>query len=166
MARAALYLSLMGLLMAGAAVAETVVLHGEVVGVHDGDTLTLLVEQEEIKIRLDGIDAPESGQAFGTQAKNALSETVFAKAVRVTVTDTDRYGRSIGVVEVADDRGRARNVNLAMVRAGFAWHYVEYSDDEDLAAAERQAREAERGLWVDPDPVAPWVWRKAQRKKK
>lgn len=72
------------------------VINGKVVGVHDGDTLTLLMPgKAQVKVRLNGIDAPEAGQAFGEKSKQALSAFVFGKSVRIIVTDTDRYGRTV-----------------------------------------------------------------------
>lgn len=80
------------------------------------------------------------------------------------VTDTDRWGRSIGRVFVKR-RGKVLDVNLALVRAGWAWHYVDFSDDAELEKAELEAREKRRGLWADKEPIAPWKWRKEQKAK-
>lgn len=128
---------------------------GKVVSVADGDTLTLLTpERTQLKVRLDGIDAPEEGQEFSAASKRALSSFVAGKTVAVQVSGTDRYGRALGAV-IAD----GQNVNLAMVRAGYAWHYVKYSDDAALAAAEKAARSERRGLWAGFNPTAPWDYR-------
>lgn len=126
---------------------------GNVVGVHDGDTLTLLVDRTQYKIRLDGIDAPELGQDFGTRSKQALSKACFGKTVKVETHGQDRYGRTLG--EVFTDE----SVNRRLVQDGMAWHYVRYSDSEELAAAEKAAREAKAGLWADPAAVPPWEFR-------
>lgn len=117
---------------------------GKVIGVHDGDTLTLLIDgKRELKIRLEGIDAPESKQAFGERSKQALSDHVFGKEVRVQITTTDRYGRSIGRVF-----SEAIDINFTMVREGFAWWYRDYAKkDEELREAEAVAKESEAGLW-------------------
>jgi|SRR5581483_2373160 len=136
------------------------VLVGRVVGVHDGDTITVLSEVDgkkvSTKVRLWGIDAPESKQAFGSRAKDELSGMVFNKAVRVEVQDKDRYGRTVGRVFVG-----AVDANLAMVRAGFAWWYQTYAKKAtDLQSAEAEARAAKRGLWSDKTPVAPWAFRR------
>jgi endonuclease YncB( thermonuclease family) len=130
---------------------------GKVVGVHDGDTLTLLVDgNREVKVRLDGIDAPELGQPFGKNAKAALSATVFEKTVTVKVGTTDRYGRTVGRIFL-----NGQNVNLGMVRSGLAWWYRQYaSKDEALEIAEEYAKTRKEGLWADPQPIAPWEWRK------
>jgi micrococcal nuclease len=132
---------------------------GEVVGVHDGDSLTLLTpERVQLKIRLEGIDAPELGQAFGNAAKKALSDLAFGRRVQVQVTGVDRYKRTLGVVFA--DR---ENVNLAMVRRGMAWRYDQYSKDAALLEAQNAAKGAKRGLWADASPVAPWAWRKSKK---
>lgn len=143
---------------ASSAIAQTVT--GKVVGIADGDTLTLLTpERTQLKVRLDGIDAPENGQEFSAASKRALSDLTAGKTVTLQVSGTDRYQRTLGTV-FADDQ----NVNLAMVRAGFAWHYVKYSDDHDLAAAERAARAESRGLWAGFNPIAPWDYRAIKKK--
>lgn len=80
------------------------------------------------------------------------------KTVTVEVSGTDRYGRALGTV-FAD----GRNANLLMVRTGFAWHFKRYSSDPALDDAEKAARAERRGLWVDPNPVAPWDHRAAKR---
>jgi micrococcal nuclease len=129
---------------------------GNIVGVHDGDSCTLLTDaKEQYKIRLDGIDAPELGQSQGRQAKVTLSGLVMGREVTVRVKGKDRYERTLGVVTVD-----GKNVNLEMVRLGYAWHYLKYSKDLDLAVAEKDARDAKRGLWADRLPVPPWDWRR------
>jgi micrococcal nuclease len=129
---------------------------GRVVGVHDGDSITVLTHaQQQIKVRLEGIDAPELRQAFGQKAKVTLSGMVMSRQITLQQIGTDRYKRTLAVVYV-----EGRNVNLEMVRLGYAWHYVQYSDDAQLAKAEREARQLKRGLWTDPSPVPPWSWRR------
>jgi endonuclease YncB( thermonuclease family) len=130
------------------------------IGVTDGDTLKVLfVEGEtksEIKIRLFGIDAPEKSQAFGTQAKTALSDLAFGKDLTVTSTGRDRYGRLLAWLTVG-----STPINAEMVRSGFAWHYRKYAPKEtELADLETDARNNRRGLWIDAAPVAPWDYRK------
>jgi len=127
---------------------------GKVIGVTDGDTITVLVGKEQKKIRLAEIDAPEKSQAFGNLAKMMLSEKVFGKEVRVTVTDKDRYGRYVGKVTY-----NGRNINEEMVKEGFAWHYRQYSHNPEMALAEYEARRNMSGLWQLP-ATAPWEYRK------
>ncbi len=115
-----------------------------VVGITDGDTLTGLTAQKtQIKIRLAGIDAPESGQDFGTRAKQAASELAFGKIVTVSERDKDRYGRTVAEVWLPD----GKSLNREMVRNGMAWWYRKYAaDDQVLARLEGEARQAKRGL--------------------
>ena len=130
---------------------------GKVVGVYDGDLLTLLVNKKEIKVRLAAIDTPErrGGQPFSKAAKQFLSDSVFGKTVQIQKVGDAGWDRDLGYV-VAD----GVNVNAELIKQGLAWHYKEYSDDETLARFELDAREAKRGLWVDVEPVPPWEFRK------
>lgn len=131
---------------------------GKVVGVHDGDTLTLRTATDTVKVRLAGIDAPELRQDFGTKSKQALSALVFGQIVQIGDGGQDKYGRTIGEVFVA-----GRRVSVAMVAAGMAWQYRRYDQSPELAAAEADARAARRGLWAMPNPVPPWEWRRQGR---
>ena len=143
--------AVMAALVAYGAAAEG--LTGPVVRVHDGDTITVLVQNREVRIRLVGIDAPEFGQPFGEKSKLALSSLVFGKTVHVAGEGTDQYGRTLGRVFIGSD-----DINVAMVRAGMAWQY-RYSRDKSIEAAQAEARTARRGLWADRNPVDPWEWR-------
>jgi endonuclease YncB( thermonuclease family) len=125
-----------------------------VVGVHDGDTITVLRDRQRIRVRLHGIDCPELGQPFGRPAKRLTSSLVFHQVVHLVPRDVDRYGRLVAVVFVGHT-----DVNLELVRRGLAWHYTRYSSDPQLAAAERSARAARLGLWADAHPIPPWDWR-------
>ncbi|NTU53410.1 MAG: nuclease [Chlorobiaceae bacterium] len=130
-----------------------------VVKVADGDTITVLHnDNTQEKIRLYGIDSPEKTQPFGTRARQYISTLVFGKQVTMRTMSRDRYGRSVAWVSVGET-----NVNAEMVKAGYAWHYRQYSDDPALQQFENEARKAKRGLWADPHPVAPWDYRKGNR---
>jgi len=131
---------------------------GKVIGVTDGDTVKVLVNKETITVRLEGIDAPEAKQSYGTKAKQALSEFVFGKTVTVKKTGTDRYGRTLGVIVAGDV-----DVNARLVEDGWAWHFKRYNDEQRLAKLEEQARKARRGLWADDKPLSPWEFRARQR---
>jgi micrococcal nuclease len=141
-------------------------LKGKVVHIVDGDTLDLLMDEEDspkkIRIRLQGIDAPESGQPWGTRATQALSELVSGEVVEVLSIGEDRDKRLLGRIYIGEEDQRI-DVNLALVAQGLAWHYKYYSDDEDLSEAELAARRERRGLWSDPNPIPPWDWRKQPR---
>ena len=140
---------------------------GKVVSIADGDTITILTaEKKQVKIRFNGIDAPERGQPFGTRAKEHLSDMVGGKSVRIVTYGEDRYDRTIGDVFVAGQKSEdsEKNVNTAMVADGFAWHYVFYAPgNKELAEAEKIARKDKRGLWVDASAIAPWEWRKLSK---
>jgi len=130
------------------------------VAITDGDTLRVLYvtgeTKSEIKIRLYGIDAPEKSQAFGTQAKQALSALAFGKDLTVYSKGRDRYGRLLAWLFVG-----STPINAAMVKSGAAWWYRKYAPQEKkLADLEADARKNRRGLWIDPAPVAPWDYRK------
>ncbi len=107
------------------------------------------------RIRLHGIDCPEKRQAFGKRAKQFTSTLVFGNTVTVQVLDRDRYGRTVGVVLLPD----GRSLNHELVRAGLAWMYRRYTNDQSLSDLEEEARVARRGLWADPHAVPPWEWR-------
>jgi micrococcal nuclease len=145
---------------------------GKVVSIADGDTITILTaEKKQVKIRLNGIDAPERGQPFGTKSKEMLSHIIGKSDVRVETHGEDRYGRTIGDVLVRTPNSAASdpeaNLNFMMVANGYAWHYVRYApDNKKLADAEKHARELKLGLWADASPVAPWDWRKQEADKK
>ncbi len=139
---------------------------GRVVGVHDGDSFTLLDStNRQYKVRLAGIDAPELGQGFGRRAKENLSNLIFNREVAVQYTKVDRYGRLLGKIVV-----EGSDVNLQQVMTGLAWHYKAYEkeqrpeDRQIYAAAEEAARSARRGLWQERNPVPPWLYRKSRRK--
>ncbi len=135
-------------------------LSGRVTRVVDGDTLDLLdAANRQHRIRLHGIDTPESGQPYGRAATRALADRVAGEGVGVDVKDTDRYGRTVGVVYLGGD-----NINTALVKAGYAWWYRKYAPfSDELRVAEAEARKAGRGLWADPNPVPPWDWRRGSR---
>ena len=130
---------------------------GKVVGISDGDTLSVLREGKAVKVRLHSVDTPEKAQAFGTQARKLTGDLVFQQTVTVVIRDTDRYGRLVGDVLLPD----GRSLNQELVKAGMAWWYRQYApNDTTLAQLEAEARTAKRGLWADATPVAPWEWRR------
>lgn len=131
---------------------------GKVIGVTDGDTIKVLVNKESVTVRLEGIDAPESGQSYGKKSKEALAEMVAGKTVTVKKTGTDKYKRTLGIVIVGD-----ADTNAKMVEDGWAWHFKKYNDEERLAKLEDAARKAKRGLWADETPLAPWEYRARQK---
>ena len=145
---------------------------GKVVGVSDGDTITMLgAENKQHKIRLVGIDAPEKAQAFGNVAKQRMSDMVFGKEVRVDVRKQDKYRRTVGRVWVASveckasDCPKTLDAGMALLTMGLAWHYKQFAPEqpkeerEQYSFADIEARARKVGLWCDPKPVPPCEWR-------
>ena len=139
-------------------------IEGRIVGVTDGDTITLLdVNNRQHKIRLDGIDAPELGQPFGRASKQHLAELLANREAVAECSKTDRYRRKVCRVMVD-----GADAGLEQVRAGLAWFFRRYAKElprdrrQRYADMEAQAQAERRGLWADAEPVAPWAWR-AQR---
>jgi micrococcal nuclease len=133
-----------------------------VVGISDGDTITVLVDRQQLRIRLHGIDAPEKGQPYSDAAKRYLSAGTHKRTIRIVNKGKDRYGRTLAVLYLPTDAGDL-DVNADMVNTGLAWSYRQFS--KDYAANEDAARRDRRGLWQDPHPVPPWQWRKPAARK-
>jgi endonuclease YncB( thermonuclease family) len=130
---------------------------GKVVGITDGDTIRVMHNGAPERIRLWGIDCPESKQPFGTRAKQFTGDLAFGQTVTVRVRDIDRYKRTVAEIILPD----GRNLNQELVRAGFAWWFERYARHETvLRDLQDEARSAKRGLWADPKPVPPWDWRR------
>ena len=139
------------LAVAGAACAD---FSGRVVGVADGDTLTLLVGSRQVRVRLWGIDAPERRQPWSSRSRDALAARAMHRDALVATRGTDGYGRTLARVAVDGvDLGEAQ------LRDGLAWVYRRYTKDRAMIAIEDEARAARRGLWSLPDPESPWAWR-------
>ena len=133
------------------------VLQGKVVAIADGDTFTLLVQDSiQKKIRVASIDCPERKQPFSQKAKEFISAAIFNQQVQVEVQSTDRYRRIIGKVTY----GNRKDLASELLKAGLAWHFKKYSKDPNLQALEDHARASQKGLWIDPNAIAPWDWRK------
>lgn len=132
------------------------VFEAKVIHIADGDTITVLNDAiEQIKIRLNGIDCPEKAQAFGNKAKQYTKGLVAGQMVTIQANDTDKYGRTIADVILND----GRNLSQELVKAGYAWWFFKYSDDEQLGILEVKAKIAKVGLWADKNPVPPWIFR-------
>lgn len=132
---------------------------GKVVKIKDGDTVVILDENNtQHTIRVADIDCPEKGQPFGKAAKWFVSEQIFGKTVLVKEKNKDRYGRIVGYV-LYD----GKNLSLELLKEGLSWHYKYYSDDEEMAHLEAEARKHKKGLWADKNPINPYEWRKGKR---
>lgn len=137
-------------------------IHGKVISVADGDTLTILTsEKRSLRVRLAGIDAPEYGQPYGNRSWASLAELCARKEARVTAAGKDRYSRTLGRVHCA-----GVDANAEQVRRGMAWVFDRYATDATLYAEQDAARAARRGLWAWSKPIAPWDWREAKRQQR
>ena len=133
---------------------------GKVIGIVDGDTIDVLYEeQSSVRIRLEAIDCPEKAQPYGQKAKQFISSLCFGKMIHVKKSGKDRNGRLIAFCYLED----GMNINYAMVKNGYAWHFVKYSKDNNLAGIEEKAKAQRVGLWSDDAPIEPWNWRKGTR---
>ena len=137
---------------------------GHVVSVADGDTIVVIDDaKRSYEIRLQGIDAPEGGQAFGDRSRQNLSGLVTEKEVTVAWSKRDRYGRIVGQVS-----SNGRDICLEQIRAGMAWHYKYFQSEQTAgdrnlyADAEVEARAARLGLWADANPIPPWKFRRGR----
>jgi endonuclease YncB( thermonuclease family) len=144
------------------------IIQGKVINVHDGDTVTVLDQSnKKTNIRLQGIDAPELKQDFGSVSQQNLSRLVLGKQVTIVWTKLDKYRRTVGTIMLD-----GHDVNIEQVKAGLAWHFKKYEDEQDpadrqtYAAAEQQARTAKLGLWQDSNPTPPGDWRQDTKAKR
>ena len=128
---------------------------GRVVNVADGDTITVLRDRTQVKVRFLEIDAPEKAQAFGTKSKESLSEMCFGKTAELADKGKDRYGRTLARVTCD-----GVDANAEQVRRGMAWVYDRYVTDKTLYAVQEEAKADRRGLWQDDKPVPLWEWRR------
>ena len=149
-------------------IANAGVISGRVVGVADGDTVTLLEsDHTQHKIRISGIDAPEKKQPFGERSKANMSALAFGKDAEAECNKKDRYKRDVCIVRVS-----GRDVGLEQIKAGLAWWYREYSREQtpqerrDYEQAETAAKASGLALWSDPMPQPPWEWRHSKRPKR
>ncbi len=151
------YLLILPLCIALAHAAE---INGKVVSVADGDKLTVLLNREQVRVRLANIDAPERKQPFGTRPRQSLNGLCHGKPAAVRSEGQDRYGRTIGTIACA-----GIDANAEQVHRGMAWVYDRYArPDSPLYALQEQARAARKGLWADAKPVPPWEWRRNTKK--
>ena len=144
--------------LAGPLRAETFT--GKVVKVIDGDTLAVLRDGKEVRVLLNGIDAPEPGQPYGDNATKHLKGLTDGKDIKITVKETDRFKRLAADVSLLD----GRSLNQEMVKAGLAWWSDKYApNDKKLEALQTGAKSQKVGLWAGDKPIAPWLWRRDHR---
>ncbi|KIA90070.1 thermonuclease family protein [Kaistella jeonii] len=135
----------------------------KVIGVKDGDTVSLLMDGKEQIVRLANIDCPEKKQDYGTKAKEMVSDLCFGKMVSLQGDEkSDRNGRMIAELILPN----GVNINKTLVKNGLAWHFKKYSKDNSYAQLEIEARNRKVGLWKEKNPIAPWIWRKMTKEEK
>lgn len=130
---------------------------GKVIAIIDGDTYDILLAgNKTVRIRMEGIDAPEKGMPFYKVAKKYLSSLCFNKNVQLKISGKDYHNRTLAFSYLND----GRELSHEMVKAGLAWHFKKYSSDTTLANLEIKARKLKLGLWINENPMPPWVNRK------
>lgn len=134
---------------------------GHVVKIIDGDTYDIVLNGKQTRVRMFGIDAPERGMDYFKVAKEYLGELCMNQVIRIEMMNTDRYGRTVAKSFLPD----GRELGAEMIKAGMAWHFKRYSDDELLAQLEIKARENRIGLWQVKNPTPPWNYRKRKKEK-
>lgn len=130
----------------------------KVIGIADGDTLTILQNRKPVKLRLANVDAPEKSQPYGQRSRQSLSDLCWGKDATYKAQYRDRYGRTVAVVTCG-----GVEVNRAQVERGMAWVYPRYNKDRSLPAIQEKVRSQRAGLWRDRAPVPPWKFRKSKR---
>ena len=137
---------------------------GRIIAVQDADTITVQIGMETVRIRLYGIDAPESDQPHGAAATRYVRRHWLLRSVIVEPVEQGPYGRTIAQVYRNADNISRTPLSRELVTLGHAWHYVQFAPENTLfESAERAARKSNHGLWKNPDPVPPWEWRRGQR---
>jgi len=133
----------------------------KVVKVSDGDTFTVLTEKKkQTRIRIYGIDAPETGQPYSEKSRLYLANMIAGRVVTIEVKSNDKYGRKVAKVKTET----INDVGLEMLRAGYAWHYSHFDNTKAYVQAEQEAREKRVGLWADKNPVNPYEYRNLKKK--
>lgn len=127
----------------------------KVIKISDGDTITILQDKQQTKVRLYGIDAPEKKQDYGQKSKQFLASLIAGQVVEVEPKGKDRYKRTLGIIHY-----KGQDINAQMVKNGYAWAYVKYS--KIYVDQEKTARKNKLGLWQSSDPTPPWEWRKGR----
>ncbi len=128
----------------------------QVVAVSDGDTLVVQYGGRNLRVRLAEVDSPELKQPYGREARVFTARMVLDKVVRIEPRTIDDYDRVVARVLTQD----GKDLSEELLRHGLAWWYRRYSGDKRLEALETEAKNQKRGLWADPDPVPPWLYRR------
>ncbi len=124
----------------------------------DGDTVKIRQNGRQYKLRLNEIDAPELSQPSGKLARRAVIQLCINQPIKFEIIGTDKYQRQLGYLQC-----NQTNINQYLVENGLAWHYKQYSDSRYLAQAELNAQQNRLGLWQEPNPIPPWIWRRSHQ---
>ncbi|HEY6915446.1 MAG TPA: thermonuclease family protein [Paludibacter sp.] len=134
-------------------------IEGEVVKIVDGDTYDLRTGDQTIRVKMEGIDAPEKGMRFYKESKKYLHDLCLGRKVLFKPNEISKFNKQIGFTYLSG----GLELSHEMVRAGYAWHFKKYNSDNNLYKLELQARIAKRGIWADPNPVSPQIVRKLRK---
>jgi micrococcal nuclease len=140
---------------------QTEEFNAKVTSVEDADSFEVTSNGKKYMIRLYGVDCPEDGQAFGAKAKLFTEAICNGKEVTIQKVTIDTKNRIVAHVILPDGKSLARE----LLKAGYAWHYKQYSNDKDLDQLEQEARKQKKGLWIETNPMSPWDYKKAQKEK-
>jgi len=133
---------------------------GKVISIIDGDTYdALLPSNKTIRVRMEGIDAPEKGMPFYQKSKKYLSSLCFNKQVKIKITGVDNHERFLAYSFLED----GKELSQEMIKAGLAWHFKKYNSDSILSNLEIEARNMKKGLWSENNPMSPWSNRSLHR---
>ncbi len=132
---------------------------GEVVKIVDGDTYDLQTPNRTIRVKMEGIDAPEKGMRFYKESKKYLHDLCFGRKVLFVPNGICKFNKQIGFTYLTG----GLELSHEMVRSGYAWHFKKYSSDNNIYKLEMQARIAKRGIWADSNPVSPRIVRKLRK---
>lgn len=133
---------------------------GKVISIVDGDTYDVLIQDNKtIRVRMEGIDAPEKGMPFYQKSKKYLSDLCFGKQIKFKVTGVDNHERILAYSFLED----GKELSQEMIKDGLAWHFKKYNSDQELSEFEIEARNLRKGLWIDENPMSPWENRKLHR---
>lgn len=135
-------------------------IHAQVIQIVDGDSLTVAIDGEMVRVRLAGIDAPEGRQPYTTRSKKSLSELCFWIKAELSSITKDQYGRTVATVQC-----NGLDASREQVRRGMAWVRAGHADDPELQRLQEEARAAGQGLWASTQPVPPWQWNKERERR-
>lgn len=133
---------------------------GKVIAIIDGDTYDVLLQgNKTVRVRMEGIDAPEKGMPFYQKSKKYLSDLCFGKQIKIKITGVDNHERFLAYSYLKD----GKELSQEMIKAGFAWHFKKYNSNIKLSELELEAKTLRKGLWVDENSMSPWENRKLHR---